>query len=127
MDKLDVALGIENVVLSMSADDGEVKSARRAVRRLLQEYSGIEIDNKKTLVDTISDITLNGKKDTLRTVSLMVLRLLSIPEFFPKNTSENKLESKIILISDEAQPFSTRPPGDCRLSPRPEASVAAWP
>ena len=93
-----MALGIENVVLSMSADDVEVKSARRAVRRLLQEYSGIEIDNKKTLVDTISDITLNGKKDTLRTVSLMVLRLLSIPEFFPKNTSENKLESKIITL-----------------------------
>ena len=30
------------------------------------------------------------------------------------------------LISDEAQPFSTRPPGGCRSSPRPAANGAAW-
>ncbi len=101
MDKLDIVLKIESIALQFDrlAPD-EIKFCRTQVRELLLRYVGLENDGSLSLSDTIEKIAKNGERECLRYISLIVLRLLSVPHFFPKGSSENNAETKIIHLMD---------------------------
>ncbi|MEZ9569084.1 hypothetical protein AB4242_09380 [Vibrio splendidus] len=106
MDTLEAALGIEKAICSLSFDttDDTLKVARLEVRGLLQKYADIEEDKSLTLIESIKAISDFGTKKKLRNISLLVLRLSAIPNFFPKQTSGSGVDAKIIALLEPKLP-----------------------
>ncbi|MFA0505076.1 AAA family ATPase [Vibrio sp. 10N.222.54.B12] len=106
MDTLEATLNIEKAISTLSADtnDDTLKLARLEVRGILQKYADLEEDKSLTLIDSIKAISDFGTKKKLRNVSLLVLRLNSIPNFFPKQSAGAGLDAKIIALLEPKLP-----------------------
>lgn len=111
MDDFEATLAIEDVVMDISNDSSEesLKQARLSIRSILQEYSEVTLDNSLTLSETIQKISDNGIDARLRHVSLIILRLSAVPNFFPKQVNGSNTDAKIIsLIEAELVDFYKR-------------------
>ncbi|PKH04759.1 ATP-binding protein [Moritella sp. Urea-trap-13] len=100
MDTLQAALDIETAVnnLSEKSSDEDLKLARLSVRSTLQHYAGVDEDKSLTLIDSIQLISEAGIKKNRRNISILILRLNSIPNFFPKQVIGSGADAKIINI-----------------------------
>lgn len=111
MDDFEATLAIEKIVMDISNDssDEHLKQARLTIRSILQEYSGVALDKSLTLVETIQEIADNGVSKCLRHISLLILRLTAVPNFFPKQLSGSNADAKIIaLIEPKLSDFYKR-------------------
>ncbi|MFT5984233.1 MAG: hypothetical protein ACI9RM_002695 [Ulvibacter sp.] len=100
MDDFEVTLAIEDIILDLSntSSDEQLKKARLSVRTILQEYSDVTLDKSLTLAETIQKITNDGANKCLRHVSLLILRLTAVPNFFPKQVNGSNADAKIISL-----------------------------
>tara|TARA_R110001583_G_scaffold174078_1_gene328384 strand:+ start:935 stop:4006 length:3072 start_codon:yes stop_codon:yes gene_type:complete len=111
LDEFQAAIEIEKAVLDISpmSSDEEFKSARLIVRSVFQEFSEIGSDNRLTLAETFEKISEKGSKSSLRSISIFILRLSSVPGFFPKQVVGSSADAKILsLIEPHLQNFYKR-------------------
>ncbi|MBH0061441.1 ATP-binding protein [Pseudoalteromonas sp. NZS71] len=111
MNDFEATLAVERIINSITATstDDSLKLARLGVRSILQEYSAVNLDTSLTLVETIQEISDNGASASLRHISILILRLTAVPHFFPKQTSGNNADAKIIsLIEPKLSDFYKR-------------------
>ena len=100
MDKFEAASRIESAITDFELDEhgNSKKNARKEVRQILQEFSGIEVDRGKSLAETIEDISKQGDKRTFHSISIFILRLLSVDGFFPTGPSSGKIDVYAVQI-----------------------------
>ncbi|HIF9167610.1 TPA: phosphoribosyltransferase-like protein, partial [Photobacterium damselae] len=111
MDTLEAALNIELAIstLNEASSAEELKTARLTVRGILLSYAGLEVDKSLTLIDSIESISNHGTKKNLRNISIFILRLSAIPNFFPKQGNGSNADAKIIkLIEPKLSDFYVR-------------------
>lgn len=111
MDDFQAAIEIERAVLKIwhTSSGDELKAARLIVRAVFQEFSEIGMDNKLTLAETIEKVSEKGVSSSLRSISIFILRLRSVPEFFPKQVVGNNADAKMLsLIEPRLQNFYKR-------------------
>jgi hypothetical protein len=100
LEKFEAALCIEKVLLAIDKNTSEdvLVAARKKVRSILQEYSGLELNNKLTIAETIGEIATSGISTSKRDASIFIIRLFSVPHFLPKQSSSNKIDTMTIKL-----------------------------
>ena len=89
----------------------------------IASYRYIEQPFRRMRFDKACTVAFGATASIMLSLTACAIGLQPDP---PKAVALGNGSAKRFLISDEAQPFSTRSPGGCRLSPRPAANGAAW-
>ena len=100
LNDFEATLAVEAIIMEIDSDTPEetLKQARLSIRAILQEHSGVELDKSLTLAETIQEIANNGMNQSLRHISILVLRLTAVPNFFPKQVKGGNADAKIISL-----------------------------
>ena len=100
MDKFEAASRIESAIIEFELDEhgNSKKNARKEVRRILQEFSGIEVDRSKSLAETLEDISKYRDKKSFHSISIFILRLLSVEGFFPTGSNSSNFDVWVVAI-----------------------------
>ncbi len=111
MDHLEAAIKIEKSILdNPSLDHGGPRDAlRREVKQVLLELSGVNAEPNLTLAEALENISQEAPINSRRPISIFLLRLLALDNFFPTHNSENAIERKLItLIEPNLEDFYNR-------------------
>ena len=100
MDKFEAASRIESAIIEFELDEhgNSKKNARKEVRRILQQFSGIAADTNKTLAETLEDISKYGDSKSFHSISIFILRLLSVEGFFPAGSTSRTSDAWAVAI-----------------------------
>jgi hypothetical protein len=103
LDNFEAASGIEIAIIEyeLNSHGDSQKQARKTVRRILQEFSGLEANADKNLAQTLEDISKQGKPESLRSISIFLLRLLTVQGFFPASLSSGSTDIWIVIIIEK--------------------------
>ena len=100
MDKLEAACGIEYAIFEFELNQhgNSKKNARKEVRRILQQFSRIEVDRNRSLADTLEDISNHGDDKSFHSISIFIVRLLSVQGFFPSSLTSSSTDRWAVAI-----------------------------
>jgi len=111
MDHLEAAIKIEKSILDNPRlnHGGPRDALRREVKQVLLELSGVNAEPNLTLAEALENISQEAPINSRRPISIFLLRLLALDNFFPTHNSENAIERKLItLIEPNLEDFYNR-------------------
>ena len=90
MDIIEAAIALDAAVVDYESAEGSAPQAeaRKNARRVLQIYSGVDVDNAKSLVETLEDISKNGNKKKFHDISILIIRILTVQGFVTGKSSD---------------------------------------